>query len=320
MKARKFLHIMAVMLSSIASLVSHGTAKAEGTTAKKVKKSGNEVSKLSRSNGAATSSSDASEDPPKKLDPRLMATAELSTPTAIPSANTSVAPRPGDENSRYPWKNAIVTTVFWIGENAAKNNPVPNHASSWDEKWAKNYGGTDTPDKNQRTSDFRPAAFTPGQNPFYFALPYNDIEHGTLKAEASKKIPWFNKDYKNPNRSVCKDHWIAIRNVRTGKTAYAQWEDAGPFRTDAVDYVFGNERPKPNLNHGAGLDVSPAVRDFLGMDSTDVTDWKFVDFDEVPQGPWAKYGENNTFVQNARKAAPQVAQVTQQAKPQQPGT
>src|SRR5437588_2693803 len=116
MKARKFLHIMAVMLSSIASLVSHGTAKAEGTPAKKVKKSGNEISKLSRTNGATASSSDASEDPPKKLNPSLMASADLATPKSMPSALTSIAPRPGDENSRYAWKNQIVTTVFWIGE------------------------------------------------------------------------------------------------------------------------------------------------------------------------------------------------------------
>ena len=61
------------------------------------------------------------------------------------------------------------------------------------------------------------------------------------------------------------------------------------------------------MNRGAGLDVSPAVRDFLGMGSTDVTDWKFVDFEEVPTGPWAKFGENNTFVQNARKPDSQVA-------------
>ena len=38
------------------------------------------------------------------------------------------------------------------------------------------------------------------------------------------------------------------------------------------------------------------MRDFLGMDDSDVTDWKFVEFDEVPHGPWAKYGENNMFV------------------------
>ena len=82
--------------------------------------------------------------------------------------------------------------------------------------------------------------------------------------------------------------------------AYAQWEDAGPFRTDHWQYVFGNERPKPNLNKGAGLDVSPAVRDFLGLGDTDVTDWRFVDFAEIPHGPWAQFGDNNTFVINER--------------------
>jgi hypothetical protein len=97
---------------------------------------------------------------------------------------------------------------------------------------------------------------------------------------------------------VCKGRWIAIKFK--DRVCYAQWEDCGPFRTDHWQYVFGNERPKPNLNKGAGLDVSPAVRDYLGMNSTDVTDWKFVDFDEVPTGPWATYGNNNTFVLNKR--------------------
>ncbi len=61
-------------------------------------------------------------------------------------------------------------------------------------------------------------------------------------------------------KSVCKGRWIAIRYGN--KICYAQWEDAGPFRTDHWQYVFGTERPEtPILNKGAGLDVSPAVRD-----------------------------------------------------------
>lgn len=32
------------------------------------------------------------------------------------------------------------------------------------------------------------------------------------------------------------------------------------------------------------------------MSGKDVCDWKFVEFREVPNGPWAKYGDNNTFV------------------------
>jgi hypothetical protein len=33
---------------------------------------------------------------------------------------------------------------------------------------------------------------------------------------------------------------------------------------------------------------------------TDVTDWRFVDFKEVPRGPWSTHGDNNTFVINDR--------------------
>jgi hypothetical protein len=44
------------------------------------------------------------------------------------------------------------------------------------------------------------------------------------------------------------------------------------------------------------------VRDYLGLDGSDVTDWKFVEFEDVPLGPWAEHGENNDFVMNGRAA------------------
>src|SRR3954464_8677275 len=46
----------------------------------------------------------------------------------------------------FPWKMNIVTTVFWIGEEAGGNNPVPNHKSAWDANWTAAYGGFDNPD------------------------------------------------------------------------------------------------------------------------------------------------------------------------------
>jgi hypothetical protein len=222
------------------------------------------------------------------------------------TGSTASATEPGALNDppkkrpvrQYPWKFGIVTTTFWIGERPTRNNPVPNHKSSWDANWVRNYGGTDTPNRNERTRFYTPAGFTPRQNPFYVALPYNDMTASGHKAEASQVIPWFEEAYENPHKSVCKGRWVAIR--KGSRVCYAQWEDAGPFRTDYWQYVFGNERPKPNLNKGAGLDVSPAVRDFLGMEDTDVTDWKFVEFEEVPHGPWAQFGDNNTFVINRR--------------------
>jgi len=204
-----------------------------------------------------------------------------------------------------------VTTVFWIGEKPSENNPVPNRASSWDKNWSKSYGGFDDPNRARR-SDYIPVKFTPRQNPFYCALPYNDKTSNGHRSEAPRVVPWFREAYQGPGVSTCKGRWVAIH--KGDRTVYAQWEDAGPFRTDHWQYVFGNERPKPNLNKGAGLDVSPAVRDYLGLEDTDVTDWKFVDFSEVPHGPWSLYGDNNTFVINERKAGITVAQVKEQRR------
>ena len=208
-------------------------------------------------------------------------------------------------HARFPWKQNIVTTVFWIGEAPSGNNPVPNQSSSWDHQWTRSYGGFDDPSPSHRR-DYVPVKFTPRQNPFYCALPYNDKAKNGHRPEAPQVVPWFKEAYQGPAVSTCKDRWIAIR--KGNRIAYAQWEDAGPFRTDHWQYVFGNERPKPNLNKGAGLDVSPAVRDYLGLEPTDVTDWKFVDFKDVPTGPWSKLGDNNTFVLTKNKLNTQVAE------------
>jgi len=282
MKPGTITHTIAVLLSSVTALFTHAAAGATPSKAKLNKKS---------NSSKGSSSSKASD--LLKVDPI--------TYTPLATAEASLH-KPGE---KFPWKTEIVTTVFWIGEKPTANNPVPNRSSSWDANWTKNYGGFDNPDKSQR-QDFIPVKFTPKQNPFYCALPYNDKSTNGHRPEAPRVVPWFKEAYQGPGVSTCKGRWIAIRHGN--KVAYAQWEDAGPFRTDHWQYVFGNERPKPNLNKGAGLDVSPAVRDYLGMNDTDVTDWKFVDFSEVPHGPWSKHGDNNTFVQNERKGVTTLVQ------------
>ena len=85
-------------------------------------------------------------------------------------------------------------------------------------------------------------------------------------------VPRFKSTYVRDGQSVLKGRWSAIRHGN--KVCYAQWEDVGPFRTDHWQYVFGNERPRPNRNHDAGLDVSRAVRDYLSLDGIDSCDWK----------------------------------------------
>lgn len=219
----------------------------------------------------------------------------------------------------YPWKLNIVATVFWVGEQAATNNPVHNFSSSWDVYWWKAFGGYDNPNPEGRRrlpdGGTIPAAFVPQQNPFYIALPYNDVSGGRQKPEARKVIPWFGAVFEDEGKSVCRDRWILIR--KGSRVCYAQWSDCGPFRTDHWQYVFGNERPQWNLNRGAGIDLSPSVRDYIGAANTDVVDWKFVEFTDVPPGPWSRFGENNSFVLDARRKQTRLAQAQKTGRPRQ---
>ena len=75
------------------------------------------------------------------------------------------------------------------------------------------------------------------------------------------------------------------------------WEDCGPFTTEDWPYVFGDKPPVNTQNKGAGIDISPAVRDYLGITGgTAIVHWRFVEFYRIPRGPWSKYGDNNPFV------------------------
>src|SRR3984893_3308645 len=112
MKPGTITHTVAVFLSSISSLFAHSTpAKAEPAKVKLSKKS------------------------EKSSDETLVNVDSLAfAPRHLKSA-------PPTAGERYPWKNEIVTTVFWIGETPSGNNPIPNRSSSWDKAWAKSYGG-----------------------------------------------------------------------------------------------------------------------------------------------------------------------------------
>jgi hypothetical protein len=215
----------------------------------------------------------------------------------IPTGNNSVsAVRPVPATSRivYPWKKHVTATIFWCGELPTKRNPTPNTKSSWDGEWAKNFGGYDDPDVKKRvtchkTGVFRPKDFEPKLNPFYIALPYNDVLNWkTHKPEASRVIPWFSRMNPKPGKTVLKGRWLQIYVNK--RSCYAQWEDCGPWVTNDWEYVFGNKPPKATQNGSAGIDVSPAVRDYLGIKSGDKVHWRFVEDAQVPHGPWKKYG------------------------------
>ena len=222
--------------------------------------------------------------------PRVM------VPTGSAAQQVSRLPQTAP-NISYPWKKNVTCTIFWIGELPTENNPTPNTKSSWDQQWVDNFGGYDDPDEGNRiashaTGEFRPKAFVPKLNPFYVALPYNDVvNHREHKPEASRVIPWFARYQPEPGKTVCKGRWVQI--FRGGKSCFAQWEDCGPWETDDWNYVFGNKPPKTTQNGGAGIDLSPSIRDYLGLKSGDKVHWRFVESRQVPYGPWKKYGLEN---------------------------
>ncbi len=183
----------------------------------------------------------------------------------------------------YPLHRNISTTYFWVGEPAdGDNKDISNKASAWDDNWEKHFGGVDAPkDRN----GYFPKGFTPKENPFYVALPYNDFDsNGNRKKDADKTIYWSSQQKWTNDESECKNQWVKI--IKGNKTVYAQWEDVGPFGENDSDYVFGNSTPKSKTNDHAGLDVSPAVHDYLNLSDVDKTDWQFVPSQDVPDGPW----------------------------------
>jgi len=186
----------------------------------------------------------------------------------------------------YPLHQNITATVFWVGEPASQDNQfIDNLSSIWDDKWLAHFGGIDDP---KSRNGYFPAKFTPLENPFYFALPYNDYTNGTRVPGAYNVVYWASEKNWTGSESMLKNKWIMI--TKENKTAYAQWEDAGPSVYDDSSYVFGNNSPKNNSINHSGLDLSPAVSDYIGLysDNNNMVSWKFVDSSQVPDGPWKK--------------------------------
>ncbi len=192
-------------------------------------------------------------------------------------------PVSSDANN-YPIHHNISATFFYIGEPADSDNGyISNAESSWDVNWEAHYGGVDNPGSR---SGYFPAAFTPKENPFYFALPYDDFnENGNRRPGAHNIIYWAKDKSWSSNESMCKNQWIKI--TKGDKLVYAQWEDCGPYFYDDSNYVFGIDQPRnQTLNNSSGLDVSPAVRDYLGLTGLDTVSWQFVNQKDVPYGIW----------------------------------
>jgi hypothetical protein len=212
----------------------------------------------------------------------------IASKNAAPAGSSAENPAAAEKKNTYPLHQNITATEFWVGEPGdADNGYIQNRSSTWVEDWSTRFGGVDDPDNR---NGYLPAGFTPKENPFYFALPYSDLDnHGNQKPSA-KRIPWYNGAPKYSD-SIVKNRWIEVIS-KNGKAGYAQWEDAGPFGEDDFNYVFGSARPANQTNDRAGLDLSPASTDYLGLNGQEIVSWRFVDASQVPDGPWKQIVTN----------------------------
>lgn len=221
--------------------------------------------------------------------------------------------------SNYPMHRNIMTSTFWCGEGASGDNDfITNTTSAWDVDWGSRFGIEDEPFLS-RDSDFIPTSskYTGKENPYYFALPYNDMGPGVYdgsgpddnsapidgywrKENAYTKVYW--ADEMTPSQwassnSMCKNRWIRV-NVAGGgnKFCYAQWEDAGPYYYNDHEYVWGTADPSNTTDSPySGIDLSPSVCLYLGQTMQEwgapsfEVDWCFVDEEDVPDGPWKRH-------------------------------
>ncbi len=251
----------------------------------------------------------ASRRPPDHSPPgRLSAVAALVAVTAL-SATLIITTRPAVQypgGETYPWHTGIVATTFWVGEVFdPKASDGSQRLSAYDSAWLTHYGGCDgvvskgTCQTERRTADngFFPTSMTPLENPFYLDLPFDDVNNTKAFLSRGALIPWattpaYRGSVADRQVSLMKNRWVQLR--ANGRTCYGQVEDAGPGVYDDAGYVFGatDQRPANPRYGNAGMDVSPALNgclDFAQLNGqSDKVDWKFVEFADVPNGPWLK--------------------------------
>ena len=194
---------------------------------------------------------------------------------------------PKANHNIYPWRTYILTTEFWIGEGATPISSTTNVQSSWDEEWMQKNHGTDSPSNR---NGYASGGHASTLNPFYCALPFNDL---AFPDKAQNWLPhgWYRRPTEGKQISACQHRWVEIKNSR-GDICFAQWEDVGPLTYDDAEYVFGGARPRGLGSDHAGLDVSPACYEYLGLnDRNRFTAWKFVDESDVRPGAWLKLDE-----------------------------
>lgn len=209
-----------------------------------------------------------------------------------------------------PWKEVNAST-FYVGEEAnAANANISNVWTAWYSNAVQHFGsgpdswGPVNPDEWEgqwyERDGLCPKGVVLKQNPFYIALPTPDHDEAGVLQEAEQwvvaasdylpELKRFKDGKFADHESPFKDLWFEVSYQ--GKSAFAQLEDVGPSnQTGAIaadyEYVWGDRsQPKNEFGLQAGIDLSPAVTDYLGTDGAGVVRWRAVPESEVPDGPW----------------------------------
>ncbi|QGG41223.1 hypothetical protein [Aeromicrobium yanjiei] len=208
--------------------------------------------------------------------------------------------------TRYPGHTDIVATTFWVGEIFDPSAEDGSQMfSTYDDHWFESYGGCDgvvtargcETERRTARNGYFPTKMKPRENPFYLDLPYDDLNDRAGFAQRRKVVPWADKSpwrriVRDPDRSIMKNRWVKIS--RRGHHCYGQIQDAGPGKYHDKKYVFGTKdaRPANKRYNRAGMDVSPALNGCLHFSElngdSDRVDWRFVDYAQVPPGPWKR--------------------------------
>ena len=131
-------------------------------------------------------------------------------------------------------------------------------------------------------------------------------------------VPWFRQAFVQQGHSVCKDRWLAIRHGSRVCVCAVGGLRTVPHRSLTNTFSETSDR-KPNLNHGAGLDVSPAVVTRYLWPRTGLS--VFNDYGGIigrvrdVARPTAKIsGDNNTFVIARRTTEQRLVQGANRAQ------
>ena len=240
----------------------------------------------------------------------VLALVALGLAAVLGAAGVTALRGPADDlpstGSGYPWHTGIVATTFWVGEIFdPEAEDGSQERSAWDADWMSSYGGcygvvvdgVCETEPRAAADGWFPSSTTPLENPFYVDVPFDDVNHPEAFAARGAVVPWAQQPgyaelIDDRGASLLKNRWVMLH--REGRVCFAQVQDAGPGEYDDADYVFGGDdaRPANERYNGAGMDVSPAVNGCLGFadlnGQDDLIDWRFVDDDEVPEGPWTR--------------------------------